>query len=53
MTTSGIRMVFADSGQTSVSGMINFIKQRYNGLYNPKEARIEAKELVSQMKPYL
>ena len=53
MNDLNIREVLAESGKLTVSQMMNYLKSRYNGKYDIKTARNEAKDLVREMKEYI
>jgi len=50
MTETEIRQALAESGKMRVVDMMTYMKHRYNGKYDVKLARTNAKELVADMK---
>ena len=49
MDEDKIRQVMAESGKMKVKQLMDYMKSRYEGKYDPKVARENAKELVADM----
>ena len=49
MSDDDVRQAMAQSGKMKVKQLMDYMKFRHEGKYDPKEARLTAKELVADM----
>jgi len=53
LSIDNIRELFAESGKTTVREFINYMDSRYSGKYDKKAARVEAIEMIKEMKAFI
>lgn len=53
LTVWKIREIIAESGKMKINDVVNYFKARYEGQYDPKIVRSEAKEMIQEAKRYM
>lgn len=53
LTVWKIREIIAESGKMKINDVVNYFKARYEGQYDPKIVKSEAKEMIQEAKQYM